>query len=498
MPRSKSSTTVAAKKPRAEKKAVTKTVRPKKTKSILVDVIEDEPIAEPAWPQYKEEAPVEEPEEKKNEEREPEEEGEEIDNQKKYFSSLAAKLKESEESKTGSVDEEAQVKRGGAGRKRHVGLYRRLVVKFIILVAILAAIVFYFSFSTLKVGLTLRGENISDTLLLKIADTSLAKATSSSSFAALNDPRESINGVIKEIDATTTKTYPSSGETYMGEAIVGQVRLINNSSKNQALVATTRLLSPDNKLFRIKNAVNIPAGGEVVADIYADKPSADLAIEPTTFTIPGLWVGLQDKIFAKSDAAFTFSKQVKKYVTSSDLEAASKDINDSLADAAKKQVEAAGGEDWMYLASGPATVSIDAKVGDKKEEFAAKASGKIIAISFSKKEVGKLAAAKLNLVIPDDKELNEFKPENIAYSFDNYDPATGSATIKATFGGTMILKSDAQVIDPAQLVNLSADQLGTYLKSQPEVKDYELDFSPSFIKKAPSLVDRIKIEVKSE
>lgn len=497
MPRSKSATTAAAKKPRAEKKTVTRTVRPKKTKSILVDVIEDEPLAEPAWPQYKEEKAVKEPEEKEVEEQEPVEEGEEIDNQKKYFSSLAAKLKESEESQPVSSDE-AQAKRGGAARKRSVGLYRRLVIKFIILVGILAAIVFYFSFSTLKVDLTLRGENISDTLLLKISDTSLAKTASSSAFATMNDPREAINGVIKEIDATTTKAYPSSGETYLGEAIIGQVRLINNSTKNQALVATTRLLSPDNKLFRIKNAVNIPAGGEVVAEIYADKPSADLAIEPTTFTIPGLWVGLQDKIFAKSDTAFTFSKQVKKYVTSSDLEAASKDINDALADAAKQQVEAAGDGDWMYLASGPATVSIDAKVGDKKDEFAAKASGKIIAISFSKKEVGKLAAAKLNLVIPDDKELSEFKPENIAYSFDNYDSASGSATVKATFSGTMILKSDAQVIDPAQLVNLSADQIGTYLKSQPEVKDYDLRFSPSFIKKAPSLVDRISIEVKSE
>ncbi len=495
MPRTKSAISAAAKKPHAEKKAVAKTIHPKKrTKSILIDVIEDEPMMAASWPEYQDEKiETAEKEPKRENFKSVDEKTEEIDNQKKYFSGLAEKLKESDDSK------EYSIRKGEVGKKRSVGLYRRLVIKFIILVAILAAVVFYFSFSKLTISLNLKGENISDTLLLKIADASLAKATSSSAFTLLNDPREEIGGTIKEVSADVSKTYPASGETYLGEAIIGQVRLINNSPKNQALVATTRLLSADNKLFRIKNAVNIPAGGETVAEIYADKPSSDLAIEPTTFTIPGLWLGLQDKIFAKSDAAFTFSKQVKKYITSGDLEAASKDINEALTAAAKKQAEADGaGGDWLYLASGPAVVNIDAKVGDKKDEFTAKASGKIIAVSFSKEQAAKLAAAKFNLIIPDDKELSDFKPENIAYTFDNYDPTSGTATIKASFNGTMILKSDSEVIDPSQLVNLTADQIGTYLRNQNEVKDYELKFSPSFIKKAPSLVDRIKVEVKTE
>lgn len=497
MPRTKSPISVAAKKPRAEKKAAAKTIHPKKkTKSILVDVIEDEPLMEASWPEYREDKFEVAKKEPRHEKIASEKDGgDEIDNQKKYFSDLAEKLKDSDGSK------EYSLKRGGIEKKRSVSLYRRLVVKFIILVALLAAAIFYFSFSKLTVSLSLKGENISDTLLLKIADASLIKAapTSTSAFAALNDPREEINGVVKEISADVTKTYPASGETYLGEAIIGQVRLINNSPKNQALVATTRLLSADNKLFRIKNAVNIPAGREVVAEIYADKPTPDLALEPTTFTIPGLWLGLQDKIFAKSDIAFSFSKQVKKYITSADLEAASKDINDALTEAAKKQAEANGvSGDWLYLASGPAIVNIDAKVGDKKDEFTVRASGKIIAVSFSRQEAAKLAVAKFNLIIPDDKELSDFKPENIAYTFDNYDPMSGAATVKTSFNGTMILKSDSKVIDPSQLVNLTADQIETYLKSRNEVKDYELKFSPAFIKKAPSLVDRIKVEVKTE
>ena len=499
MPKTKSSTSsTAIKKTKVEKKPVTRTIRPKKkVKSVLVDVIEDEPIAEAAWPEYKEEKTLPIKKAAGGAKAALEAGGDEIDNQKRYFSSLANSLNSAGgESITGG----GRLKKDSAlGKKRSVGLYRRLVVKFVILVGILAAAVLYFSFSKLTVKLSLKGENISDTLLLKIADKSLATATSSSAFSVVNDPREEINGVIKEINASVTKIYPASGETYLGEDLVGQVVLINNSPKGQALVATTRLLSPDNKLFRIKKAVNIPAGGEVPVEIYADKPSADMAIQPTTFTIPGLWLGLQDKIYARSDAAFIFSKQTKKYVVSKDLEAASKDINEALTEEAKKQAKASGaGDDWFYMASGPAIVNIDAKAGDAKEEFTASASGKIIAVSFSKEQVAKLASSKLNLIIPDDKELSEFKSDNIIYSFENYDAASGAATVKAAFGGVMILKSDADVINPQQLINLNADQIGTYLRSQNEIKDYELKFSPAFIKKAPSLVDRIKIEVNTE
>ncbi len=168
---------------------------------------------------------------------------------------------------------------------------------------------------------------------------------------------------------------------------------------------------------------------------------------------------------------------------------------------AKKQAQAIGageGGESLYIPNGPVVVAIDANVGDKKNEFSIKASGNIVTVYFSKEEAAKLAAAKFNLIIPDDKELSEFSPENITYSFDNYDAASGSATIKAAFNGVMVLKSDSKVIDPAQLVNLNAEQIGTHLSSQAEVKGYELRFSPSFIRKAPSLVDRIKVETRVE
>jgi hypothetical protein len=314
----------------------------------------------------------------------------------------------------------------------------------------------------------------------------------------MTDPRVAVPGEIKEISVELEQIFPASGEEFTGEEIVGQVRVINNYSKSQALVATTRLLSPDNQLFRLKEAVNVPAGGEVLADIYAEKPNAGLAIGPTSFTIPGLWVGLQDKIYARSDKAFSFQQKIQKYVKSSDIERAVNDINTALIQKAKNEAAAALDTDkiWLYDNSEPATIVVEANAGDDKDEFVVKASGKITAISFSKEEAANLANAKLNLLVPDNKDLTDFQAANIIYTLENYDSEAQSATIKASFSGTMVLKRDSEIINREKLVNLSADQIATYLKNQPEVKDYELKFSPSFVQKAPRLVDRIKIVTK--
>jgi hypothetical protein len=498
MPQAKAAA-AAPKRGRAERKPVTKTLRPRqRTKSILVDVIEDEALPSEKFLGETEEALAAASDKKAGgvkadyagRGRRDYDDNAGLDRQKEFFSDLASEIKTKD--KRGNKDDKA-------ARKRSLGLYRRLVIKFVILVAVLGAAVAYFSFSKLTIAVSLKGETISDILLFKVSDpnVSVTAAAATATAAILqNDPRETVPGTIKEVSPSVTKTYAASGETYLGEEIAGRVRIINNYNKSQALVATTRLLSPDGKLFRIKNAVNVPAGGEVSVDIYADKPAAGLATGPTTFTIPGLWLGLQDKIYAKNDETFAFTKKVKKYITANDLEAAAKDIGETLINTAK--AEAGGGQNWLYLTLASPAVTIDAKAGDQKDGFTAKAAGKIVAVAVDGEQALKLAAAKLNLIIPDDKELTSFKAENISYSLDNYDAASKTATVKAMFNGTMVLKSDAEVINPKQLINLSAEQIGTYLKGQPEIKDYELKFFPAFIKKAPSLVDRIKIEVNKD
>ena len=411
---------------------------------------------------------------------------EEIDQQKKFFSKLISEIKEKnpklENNQNGESENEPVT-------KKSVGLYRRLVWRFIALTAVLLLIVFYFSFSKLTINISPNGEALNDSLLLKIEPEGAIDENAATDF------RDKVDGTVKETEVSEEKTFSATGEEFTGEEVSGKVTLINNSAKSQALVATTRLLSADNKLYRIKDAVNIPAGGEVEAAIYVEKPSEDLAIAPTSFTIPGLWLGLQDKIFAKSLTPFVYQQKVKKYIKASDIDSATKEMNDALL----AKVKLGQAEDIntgvIYETLTPISIESSAKAGEAADQFTIKAKESLLVITYSKKQVVKLASEKLALLVPDDKELVGYDEKNISYTFDNYDSKTGIASIKASFSGTMVLKNDTEIIDKKQLVNLNRDQLENYLKTFPEIKNYELTFFPSFVTRAPRLPERIKVNI---
>ena len=86
---------------------------------------------------------------------------------------------------------------------------------------------------------------MSDNLFLKVLG-------NENSVTTINDGREKISGSVHELNLEITKTYRTTGEEYIGEEISGKVFLINNYTKDQPLVATTRLLTADNKLYRLK------------------------------------------------------------------------------------------------------------------------------------------------------------------------------------------------------------------------------------------------------
>lgn len=141
----------------------------------------------------------------------------------------------------------------------------------------------------------------------------------------------------------------------------GTVKIFNKYSKSQTLVRTTRLLTPDNKLYRIDSQVVIPAGGEVTVNVYADKTGNEFVLSgPQKYTIPGLFIDLQKFIYAESDAPFNavpqegqpvtkpttsgpaVSTPIKpgKPVVQSDLDRAEKNLTDTVLNQAMKSLAA--------------------------------------------------------------------------------------------------------------------------------------------------------------
>ena len=373
-------------------------------------------------------------------------------------------------------------------KQKSIGLYRSLALTFIAFTIILLAGVFYVYFVGLTVEVTPKKERISDKATFVVKN---GEATA--------DVKDSVGGVIEQIPITEEKVYQATGADILGQEIVGKVTLYNDQAKPQTLVATTRVMSPDGKIFRIKNSVNIPANSSQEVEIYTDEPSQDLAIGPTSFTLPALWAGLQDKVYAKSTEAFVYNTQVKKYVQQIDIDNGLEDLKKALMDKANQQFSNNyKGFDKVILQidKGSFDAKVSAKAKDNVDQFTITINTLIDVVAFNKKDAEKLVGGKLVSVIPDDKKLIGLESSDVDYSLDNIDFNAKQATINASFSGSITAKKVSDLIDKSKLIGLNKDQISNYLNNLDRFSDFKINFTPGFMKTAPTLVDRIKIIVK--
>lgn len=372
---------------------------------------------------------------------------------------------------------------------RSIGMYRKIALSFIILTVVLLAAIFYFSFTRVKITVIPNQERISNNLIFDIYDTENADSVSSAG----------IPGIVREITIDDTKEYESTGSNVIGKEVVGKVDIINEYTKNQPLVANTRLLTPDGKLFRLKETVNVPVGGIKDIEVYADEAKPEMAVGPTTFTIPGLWAGLQDKIYAKSESDIVYRQKIKKYITDSDIDTAEMDLKEQLLASVKSKVNDIykDYEQVIFKIDEKSIKSdINSKVNDEVDAFEISMEAKVMVVAFDDETAAKLAKNKFTSSLPENKELISFNEDNIIYSLNNYNGSESIASVNATFEGKVSLKGDSNIVDVQKILGLNQKQLETYLGDMPEIAGFEIEFYPKFIKKVPKLVDKIEIEIK--
>ncbi len=372
-----------------------------------------------------------------------------------------------------------------------VRAYRKFVYLFFFLVAVLLGAAAYFAFVKVKVIVVPKEDTISNNLIIDIADP--AGGGSASGTAA------NASGTVALEEIASEESYPATGEKIMKEDMQGKVRIVNNYIKNQQLVATTRLLTPDQKLFRIKETVNVPAGGSVDVEIYPDKPGTELGESDIRFTIPGLWAGLQDKIYAESSGKILSEKETVKFIQESDIASATEAIKNVLDAEAKKAIDAKYSQFDVVLISMDQD-SYDARTAvaadDEAGSFTMKASAGYKVVAFKRDAAMAVINEKLKSSIPQTKELMPIDPASVKFGVNDANPAMKTAAVSATFDVRMELKAGTDIVDRSLLVGLSKAQMEEFLRQQADIESFELVFTPSFIKRAPRLVDRITIEVK--
>lgn len=403
-----------------------------------------------------------------------------IDSKKEFFRLMAEKIKE--ESSSENATEHMQEKRHAQNK---VSYYKKILWRYLLLVMLLVIVVSYFSLSQLDLVVYTNKESINDNLNF---------------YAYYNDSQpgleRSVKGEFSKINLELSDTFPSTGKKSTGGELVGKVKIINNYTKNQPLVATTRLLSPDNKLFRIKDTINVPAGGSIEVAVYSDVVSEEMAIAPTKFTIPGLWEGVQDKIYAESSEKFELKQDSKKFVTQNDIDTAISLLNEKMVKEAEAKTpkSSANIKNILNLDIDSVKVEVSKKVGDEVDTFDLSIKSVVNVISLNSSDVVSLIEEKLD-ILKSSQGAAQVDASSLSYSLINFNSAKSLVEIKVDF----LAKNSfigGSGIDKKHLTNLSEKQIKAYLNGVSGLKSYELFFRPSFIKRAPILSSRINISYK--
>jgi len=366
-------------------------------------------------------------------------------------------------------------------------LYRNIVIFFIIAVLGIISLVAYYSMSSLTIRVKLKQEKISDKISVDIIDND----------ESIADTDFKIKGIIEQFEANKKEKFAATGEKIVGEEVSGTVKIINNYIQNQPLVATTRLLTPDGTLFRTKNTVNVPAGGSIDVEIYADKPSKDLTVKTTKFSIPGLWTGLQDKIYAESVGEIKYRNKVEKYIQQSDVDMAVNKIKNDLIDESKNLAEDKflGYAKVIYNVDDNVNkIDLSAKVGDRVDEFTVSIKTKVNAVAFNDDKIFILAKNKITNELDKSYNLSGIN-KNFICSLTEINIESKTAKTSCNFEVMTEAKRGDEIIDTGMIAGMTKDQIDSYLKGVDRISSYSLEFEPSFIHNAPRLADRIKIIV---
>lgn len=193
---------------------------------------------------------------------------------------------------------------------------------------------------------------------------STVSAAVQSSFTA-NQSTGDLSYEILTAQKIASQNVKSTGTKSVTSSASGSITIYNTQSKAQKLIATTRFATPAGLIFRIRDAVTVPAGttanpGTVKATVYADKAGDSYNVGPTSFTIPGFAGTPQaSQVYARSTSSMTGGASGTVPVTdATEEEAARKALKEALLPELTQSIESQIPEGYILL-PGAATTTFE-------------------------------------------------------------------------------------------------------------------------------------------
>jgi len=371
-------------------------------------------------------------------------------------------------------------------------VYRKAAVSFFLLTAILLLLVAYVVLP--KVVVTVKVESVP---IVRNFEFSISASEEEKDSNALL-------GGFTEVEVIQEKSFPATGKKKLSKDIRGNITIKNTYTGDQTLVATTRFITSDGSLLRLSKTVVVPKGGEVAAEVYLDKESGGIEeIKAGKLIIPGLWEGLQDKIYGVVETPLTGTTEEFNIVSESDVENAVKELKDSIEktgrDLLKQKFSLSENYSSEILSSleliGIRTVEdlweAAPTIGEEGERFLLRGRVTLEGVFYVRDEGSGKFKTRLEESVSGDESVTFEQGTTSVAILEALDGGEGSVLI--SWQGKSFPKDMERRIIEKNLKGLSLDKAEGVIKGISGVKEAKVFLSPFWVKRVPKRIDIVVI-----
>lgn len=372
----------------------------------------------------------------------------------------------------------------------HYELYKKIAINFFIISIVLCFLIIYFSYKKAEISVWPNHELVKTEFMVDVKPNP----------AKENELRGRIlQTTLKETSVFETESYIEEPL----EEVTAKIKIINNHSANQQLVATTRFLTESGILFRLNKYVMVPAQGFAEAEIRADEPEKITGEIPAgRITIPGLREALQDKIYGEMKEPIKPNLDQVKIIREDDISKAREKALETLSQKAILQFakKIRSGEKILPKSIDKTIIAftIGKNLNDKAEIFETSAEVKFTAVIFDEDELFAFGKHNLEQALAEGKIISEVKEDALIYTVEKYDLETETANIKISLTGKASIGIDNKILDKKNITGMIKEEALAYFQTFPEIKKTEIITTPSWWNRLPRLQSGIKINIRED
>ncbi|MCD6568786.1 hypothetical protein J7K70_01380 [bacterium] len=310
------------------------------------------------------------------------------------------------------------------------------------------------------------------------------------------------------------KTIKSTGRGKDERKAKGTVTLYNAySTSPQILVATTRLATPDNKIYRLDSRIVIPGArieaGKIVPSkidvaVTADKPGPEYNIGPCElpdckFTIVGFkGTSKYKKFYGTSSKPMTGGASASMpMIVADDVKNGEEEVLKEMADEINEEIKKRIPPDITILEEAKSGLKLtklskDAEVGDFRESFSITGQGEVIIIGFKKEDLINYIQENIKKDISDNQEF--YQDPDIQIKVIQTDFAKGYLKARIESKQKIRSKLSPEAIKD-KIKGCSIKELKEALQEFEGIEQMNCRLSPFWIKRVPRDSRKIKVSI---